>query len=334
MRNKVRGRLTLSGEIKEVSLKSSFFKGALLLAASILMAVLYVWFFTSVLGFDLPKVAFLKAERSRWVSRMEIMNTRLDHCQQALDAFQMRDEEIYRSVFGLDEIPSSVRNSVSTWEGRYGFPEDCQPDALLSRTLLRLDSLSRRACVQSLSFNEISSVSAKAGDMASCIPAVPPVIPDPSIYQLSSVFGGRADPFTGEYRSHTGVDLAMRIGNPVFATGDGVVETVAFEFFGYGNCVVINHGFGYKTMYAHLNSVNVIEGMKVKRGEKIAVSGKSGRASGAHLHYEVIYRGERVNPENYFDLSMSEDEYLAMVTERANESGRGTARHGFRVYRR
>ena len=334
MKNKALSNKTLFEKIKEVPLKSKFFKGALLLVASILLAVLYVWFFTSVLGMDLPKVAFLKAERSRWISRMEIMNTRLDHCQQALDAFQMRDEKIYRSVFGLDEIPDAVRNSVSTWEGKYGFPEDCTPSAALSGTLLRLDSLGRRACVQSMSFNEISSVSAAAGDMASCIPAVPPIIPDPSLYQLSSVFGGRTDPFTGEYRTHTGVDLAMRIGNPVFATGDGVVETVAFDFFGYGNCIIINHGFGYKTMYAHLNSVNVIEGMKVRRGEKIAVSGKSGRASGAHLHYEVIYRGDRVNPENYFDLSMPKDEYLAMVTERANESGRGPARHGFRVYRR
>lgn len=321
-------------ELKETSLKLKFFRGGVLVVGSVLMAVFYVWFFTSVLGHDMPKVAFLKAERSRWLSRMEVMNSRLDRCEQELDAFRMRDEEIYRSVFGLNEIPSSVRDGGAVWEGKYSGLVESGADPALLATLTRLDRLGRRACVQSNSFNEVASVSSRTGDMASCIPAVPPVIPDPAIYSLSSTFGTRSDPFTGELRSHTGVDLAMKVGNPIFCTGDGVVEMVAFDFFGYGNSIIIDHGFGYKTMYAHLNTVDVIEGMKVHRGEKIADSGKSGRASGAHLHYEVIYRGERVNPENYFDLSMSKDEYLAMVRERAAESGRGQNRHGFRVYRR
>jgi Membrane proteins related to metalloendopeptidases len=177
-------------------------------------------------------------------------------------------------------------------------------------------------------------MSALAGSMASCIPAVPPIVPDASRYQLSSRFGYRADPFNSTQKMHTGVDLAMKVGTPVYATGDGVIEAVAFDFFGYGNCIVIDHGFGYRTMYAHLSSVSVIEGMKVKRGDMIGESGKSGRASGAHLHYEVIYRGNKVNPENYFDLSMPKDEYLAMVDQRARESGRGPVRRGFSVHRR
>ena len=119
---------------------------------------------------------------------------------------------------------------------------------------------------------------------------------------------------------HTGLDFAMKIGNPVYATGDGVVESVKFEFFGYGNSVTIDHGFGYKTIYAHLNSVKVIEGMKVKRGDYIADSGKSGRSSGPHLHYEVVYKGQKVNPANYLDMSMPVDEYSAMVKMRERES--------------
>jgi murein DD-endopeptidase MepM/ murein hydrolase activator NlpD len=107
-------------------------------------------------------------------------------------------------------------------------------------------------------------------------------------------------------------------------TGDGVVESVKFEFFGYGNQVLIDHGFGYKTRYAHLKSVGVVEGMKVKRGECIGESGNSGRSSGPHLHYEVLYKGAPVNPANYFDLTITPEEYATMVQNTADASGRVT----------
>jgi murein DD-endopeptidase MepM/ murein hydrolase activator NlpD len=113
-----------------------------------------------------------------------------------------------------------------------------------------------------------------------------------------------------------------------------VVEAVDMEFFGYGTCITIDHGFGFETRYAHLNSVNVREGMKVKRGDLIARTGQSGRASGPHLHYEVIYKGEKVNPLNYFDLSIPKEDYLALVAGGSEESGDEFNKHGFSVYRR
>ena len=181
----------------------------------------------------------------------------------------------------------------------------------------------------------MAAVSKTAGDMASCIPAIPPIVPDPSKYRLSSQFGYRSDPFTGGVRMHTGLDFAMKIGNPVYATGDGVVEAVKFEFFGYGNSITIKHGFGYETIYAHLNSVKVIEGMKVKRGDCIGESGKSGRSSGPHLHYEVVYKGRKVNPANYLDMSMSVQEYSDMLRMRESESGMPSSmRHSFSVRHR
>lgn len=119
---------------------------------------------------------------------------------------------------------------------------------------------------------------------------------------------------------HTGFDFACKPGNPVYATGDGTVESVSFEFFGYGNSVLIDHGFGYKTRYAHLKMVYVSEGMKLKRGECIGETGNSGRSTGPHLHYEVMYRGRYVNPYNYFDMTMPLDEYSSMVSKVADES--------------
>lgn len=326
---------TLLYEMKEVSLKSKVFKGLLLFAGSVAMAVLYIWLFTSVLGYDLPKTAFLKAERARWDARMDLMNTKLDRCEESIEALRVRDDDIYRSIFGMNEIPAGVRNAGIGGVDRYSFLDGLESDDRLKNTALRIDRLTRKVYVQSKSFDEVAAVSKTAGDMASCIPAIPPIVPDPSRYRMSSPFGYRTDPFTGASRMHTGLDFAMKIGNPVYATGDGVVESVKFEFFGYGNSITIKHGFGYETIYAHLNSVKVIEGMKVKRGDCIGESGKSGRSSGPHLHYEVVYKGRKVNPANYLDMSMSVQEYSDMLRMRESESGMPSSmRHSFSVRHR
>ena len=326
---------TLLYEMKEVSLKSKVFKGLLLFAGSVAMAVLYIWLFTSVLGYDLPKTAFLKAERARWDARMDLMNTKLDRCEESIESLRVRDDDIYRSIFGMNEIPAGVRNAGIGGVDRYSFLDGLESDDRLKNTALRIDRLTRKVYVQSKSFDEVAAVSKTAGDMASCIPAIPPIVPDPSRYRMSSPFGYRTDPFTGASRMHTGLDFAMKIGNPVYATGDGVVESVKFEFFGYGNSITIKHGFGYETIYAHLNSVKVIEGMKVKRGDCIGESGKSGRSSGPHLHYEVVYKGRKVNPANYLDMSMSVQEYSDMLRMRESESGvPSSMRHSFSVRHR
>ena len=334
MRKYILNPETLLYEIKEASLKSKLLKGFFLVAGSVALSVLYLWVFTSVLGMDLPKTALLKAEKARWDARMSLMNSRLDRYESNLDALMIRDDDIYRSIFGMNEIPASVRMAGIGGVDKYSYLDGLESSNALKNTVLRIDRLTRMTYVQSKSFDEVAAVSKRAGDMASCIPAVPPIIPDPAKYNLSSRFGYRSDPFTGQSKMHTGIDLAMKIGNPVFTTGDGVVESVEFDFFGYGNCVNIDHGFGYKTRYAHLNTISVIEGMKVKRGDRIGEVGKSGRASGAHLHYEVFYKGERVDPLNYLDLSMSKQEYLDMINRGDGDSAAIPARKSFSVTRR
>ena len=334
MRKYILNPETLMFEIKEVSLKHKMLKGLILLAGSLGLAVFYFWLITSVLGWDLPKMALLKSEKARWDAKIAIMNSHLDRYDETLESLRIRDDDVYRSIFGMNEIPVEVRNAGIGGADKYSYLDDPEADGQLKNMLVRLDYLSRKTYVQSKSFDEVASMSKLAGNMASCIPAIPPIVPDASKYTVSSRFGYRADPFNGDTRMHTGVDLAMNVGSPVYVTGDGVVEKVEFDFFGYGNSVTINHGFGYETKYAHLNSVNVIEGMKVKRGDCIAESGQSGRSSGPHLHYEVIYKGQKVNPENYFDLSMSKDEYLAMVSKRENESEAVLARRPFSAMRR
>jgi murein DD-endopeptidase MepM/ murein hydrolase activator NlpD len=310
--------------VEKQSRKLRVVRSVALLLASMGLAVLYFWIYTSVLGFELPKTLMLKKKNAEWRSRMEVLNIQLDRYDEALVALQMRDDDIYRSIFGMHEIPAEVRNAGFGGVNRYEYLETVDQSGYLKNTVMRLDVLTKKSYVQSKSFDEVAQLSKRAGDMASCIPAIPPVVPDRKIYRLSSSFGFRKDPFTGRSKKHSGVDFALKPGNPIYASGDGVVESVRFEFFGYGNSVLINHGFGYKTRYAHLKSICVSEGMKIKRGECIGESGNSGRSSGPHLHYEVIYKDKHVNPANYFDLSITPEEYGTMVQNTADASEKVT----------
>ena len=311
---------TLLYEIEKASAKSRVLKTVLLVAASMALSLVYLWLFTSVLGLELPKTALLKMKNARWTSSMELMNRQLDMYDATLQGLSIRDVEIYRNIFGLNEIPQEVRNAGFGGVNRYEYLETVPENSLLRRASVRLDILTKKAYVQSKSFDDVEALSQRAGDMASCIPAIPPVLPDKSKYRISSTFGYRSDPISGVSKMHTGFDFACKPGNPVYASGDGVVSSVSFDLFNYGNSVVIDHGFGYKTRYAHLKTIFVAEGMKLKRGECIGESGNSGKSTGPHLHYEVIYRGRFVNPVNYFDLEMPVEEYASMVKNTAKES--------------
>lgn len=314
---------TLMYEVRKRSRMSQAVKSVTLLALSGALAVLYFWIYTSVLDLELPKTALLKKQNAEWCSRMEVMNRQLDSYEDVLTSLQMRDDDIYRSIFGMHEIPAEVREAGFGGVNRYAHLEGLDQSGLLRNTTIRMDVLTKKSYVQSKSFDEVAQLSKRAGDMASCIPAIPPINPG-SKYRLSSSFGYRRDPISGRSTRHQGVDFATDSGNPIYVTGDGVVESVKFEFFGYGNQVVIDHGFGYKTRYAHLRNIGVVEGMKVKRGECIGESGNSGKSTGPHLHYEVIYKGSPVNPSNYYDLTITPEEFATMVQNTADMSEKMT----------
>ena len=311
---------TLLYEIENVSTKSRFLKMAALVVASVALSCVYLWLFTSVLGLELPKTTMLRKSNAKWISKLELMNRQLDMYDETLRGLGIRDDEIYRNIFGMNEIPQEVRNAGFGGVNRYAYLDNISENSLLKMTTIRLDVLTKKTFVQSKSFDDVESLSRRAGDMASCIPAVLPIVPDRSKFRLSSSFGYRSDPISGKTRMHTGFDFALKPGNPVYATGDGVVASVTFDLFNYGNSIVIDHGFGYKTRYAHLKTVLVTEGMKIKRGECIAESGNTGKSTGPHLHYEVMYKGKYVNPVNYFDLDMPIEEYSSMVDKVAAES--------------
>lgn len=311
---------TLLYEAAKVPGRQRVRKYLLILLGSIAFAVLYFWLYTSVLGYDPPKTAILKKQNAEWISKMEIMNRDIDRYEAALGDLEMRNSDIYRSIFGMNQIPEDALASGMGGPERYAFMDGLGNSSVLKQTYIRLDRLMNATYVQSKSYDEVANQAKRVGDMASCIPAICPIVPDRRHYRMTSSFGYRVDPVYGGWRYHSGMDFAMKAGNPIYATGDGVVESVDFMFYGYGNQVVINHGFGYKTRYAHMSKVFVVEGMKIKRGECIGQVGNSGKTTGPHLHYEVLYRGSNVNPANFLDLDIPLGEYKAMLVKTEGES--------------
>ena len=282
--------------------------------------VFYFWFYLEVLHLDLPKTAFLKKANAGLQAQMSLLDSRLDRCESVLNGVEERNDDVYRSIFGLGEIPGEVKHSGLGGLNRYASLDASGANDNLRQTFRRTDEMVKRAYVQTKALDEVAVVSKKAGDMVSCIPAVPPILPQPGTYHLSSPFGNRIDPVHGGRRFHEGIDLASSKGNPVYCTGNGVVVKVDFKFSGYGNEVVVDHGFGYKTRYAHLKSILVGVGQNLSRGDMIGELGNSGKSTGPHLHYEVLYKGAPVNPRNFMDLDMPVEEYKAMTDRRREES--------------
>ncbi len=299
MRRFVINRDTLEYEESQLPRWRSVLRTAVTAVAAVAVVGGFCWLWIVKLGNDLPKTALLKRQNDAWQANMGVIRHKLDVYEATLSGIESRDDEVYRSIFALDPVPDSTRvDSLAS-----------QMQALA----LRIDLMQYRVNAQAAALGEVAVVAKKAGDMVSCIPAVPPIQPKKGTYTLSSPFGTRTDPVYGGMARHTGQDFASTIGNPVYATGDGTVEKVDFKYTGYGNEVVIDHGFGYKTRYAHLRTMHVFKGKKVHRGDQIATMGNSGRTTGPHLHYEVLYMGNNVNPANYLNDDLTQEEYRSML---------------------
>lgn len=320
-RNYVYNEKTMTYELSQKSKVRQVFRrlGIILLGAA--AVVFWLWLYLVVFGFELPKTTVLRKRNAAYSARLAEIDRNADLCEATLRGIEDRDDDVYRSIYGLNEISPDTRHAGIAGANRYAWLDECGAGPSLKKTFRRLDNLFKRSYLQSIALSEVRAVSSQAGDMVACIPAVPPINPDKKTYHLSSPFGYRSDPVRrrgGEF--HKGIDFAGTRGAPIYSTGDGVVDKAEVKFSGYGNEIVINHGYGYKTRYAHLASIEVVEGQKIHRGDKIGTLGSSGRSTGPHLHYEVLYKGAQVNPWPFMDLSMDPDEYKAMVKKRSEES--------------
>lgn len=307
---------TLAYEIHRIPIKSRLSKGFLLFLLSFITSIGYYYIYTQYFSMESPKLLSLKRENEAIKSRLDLLNRRFESASKSLYALEMKDNYVYRPIFGMDEIPEDVRNAGFGGVDRYSYLNNFDRSGILSTAISNLDILYKKAFVQSKSFEDLSLLAIKADQMTFAVPAIPPVNISSSKIRFSSSFGYRRDPFYGDYRMHSGIDLAGPVGEPIIATGDGKVVEVRYDFFGYGNYVMIDHGFGYKTRYAHLSKATVVIGEEVSRGQKIGLMGNTGKSKGPHLHYEVIYRNRPVNPLNYYNRDITDEEFQLLISPR------------------
>ena len=268
---------------------------------------------------DSPKERRLKRQLSVYERQMRRMHQTMKRNEAVLADLENRDNSIYRTLLEAEPISDEVRSSGIPDYQAYADLESIDNNELILSTARRLDDFSKRLYVQSLSFDEVYKMASNKIERQEHVPAIMPLRKNEC--KIISGFGTRYHPILHYRRMHTGVDLSAKKGTPIYATGDGKVETAGRggdQLSGYGICVVINHGFGYKTLYGHMNSVKVRSGQKVKRGELIGYVGSSGLASGPHCHYEVWLNGNRVNPVYYFYNDLTPQEY-EQVIEAANQ---------------
>lgn len=286
------------------------------LAKILIHTIFYVAIFlalgyTSSLFLDNPVVQGLKRENAEYVLNYELAIRRMESLSQAITELEKRDNEIYRAIFESDPIPNSIRKGGYGGARRYADFLGFENSDVLISAMSKLDELTWRTYVQSRSFDEVTVLAKNKEKLLRCIPAIQPLsVKD--LVRISDFYGMRIHPITHKPTMHTGIDFAGSIGTPIYSTGDGVVIEASYSFHGYGKQVIIDHGFGYKTRYAHLNKISVRVGQHVKRAEQIGELGNTGRSTGPHLHYEVILRNKPVNPINYFS-NMTEEDYENML---------------------
>ena len=273
--------------------------------------ILLIWIFGS------PSEKELRIENSRLLAQYNVLSRRLDEALGVMQGIQQRDDNLYRVVLQADPVADAVRKAGYGGTNRYEELMDMANSDLVVNTTQKMDMLNRQLYIQSKSFDEVVDLFKNHDEMLKCIPAIQPVA-NKNLKYTASGYGMRIDPIYKTAKFHNGMDFSANIGTPVYATGDGVIKKAGWQS-GYGKIIVVSHGFGYETWYAHLNKYNVRGGQKVVRGEVIGEVGNTGKSTGPHLHYEVHLKGKVVNPVNYYFMDLSAEEYDQMIELAANQ---------------
>jgi murein DD-endopeptidase MepM/ murein hydrolase activator NlpD len=276
---------------------------AILLGTGVFFA--FIYFFAS------PMETLLRKENLLLKTQYEVLSLRLNDALEVLDDIQERDDHLYRAIFQAKPIPEYVRKPGIGGSNRYDYLMNLSNADLVIETTKKIDMLKRHIYVQSNSFDDLILIGKNLEERSRCVPAIQP-LSNKDLTRTSSGFGMRIDPFYGTLRPHTGMDFTAPTGTEIYATGDGTVIQSGTKQ-GYGNCIMIDHGFGYKTLYGH-NSKNLVRiGQKVVRGEVIGHVGNTGKSKGPHLHYEVLLNDKYVNPVNYYYMDLTPEEYDQMI---------------------
>lgn len=296
---------------KKIGMALLFLSAAALFGFLCFVALLNLPFFQT------PRDKMQAREIENLKMRYEILTRKMDHAEEVLASLEERDNNLYRAYFNTSPIPEEQRRAGFGGVNRYRDLEGYNNSELVIETSKRLDILSKQLVIQSKSLDEIAKLAKDKEKLLAAIPAIQPV-KNEDLKQMASGFGYRNDPFTKIRKFHAGMDFSAKTGTPIYATGDGVVVKADNTASGYGNHIVIRHGFGYETLYAHLSKYKAKVGQKVKRGDVIGYVGSTGRSEAPHLHYEVHKNGEVINPINFYYGSISAKEYI-LISKLANQ---------------
>ncbi len=298
---------TLTYEKVKLSFKHLFKRIVWVFASGVAFALVFVW-----IGFyfvDSPKVKILEKENNELKEEVNNLSNRIDLMSEVLADIEDRDDNIYRNVFEADPVPAEERYPLLVEDSRFDSLSRSDANRLLKNANKKADQLMIRLAVQSRSIDTLEKIASSKSEMLAAIPAIRPL---KNMYTITSGFGKRYHPILKTLRNHTGIDIAAPKGTPIYATADGTVSREN-PGSGYGICVVLNHGYSYQTLYAHMSKTAVKPGQKVKRGQLIGYVGSTGMSSGAHLHYEVIKNGQHVNPIYYFYIDITPEEYNSLL---------------------
>lgn len=281
---------------------------AITLGLALGMMVLYINYFESPKELmqrnEITEMKYYYGNLKREVDKLNVIVADMEH----------RDDNIYRVVLGAEPIESTIREAGVGGMDRYAEIKD---KAILNEDLIvnlheSVDKLRRKVYIESKSHDEIVQLAENKAKLYAAIPAIQPVA-NKELIALASGFGMRVHPVYKVKKMHAGIDFAAVIGTPIYATADGVVDVLQVSFSGYGKMIEIDHGFGYRTRYAHMHGFAVHNGQRVKRGELIGYVGDTGLSTAPHLHYEVMINRQQVNPVHYFFNDLNATEYEKII---------------------
>lgn len=297
---------------KAVLMRSlAYFLGSLIIA--------FVYYLVFAIFFDSPKEKALLSEIDQLTLQYDIIQREMGNLEKVLGQLQETDDNLYRTIFEAEPIPSTLREAGVGGVNRYKELEGYNSSNIVIETTKRLDRIRKNIYVQSKSFDELIELAQNKEDMLVSIPAIIP-ISNKDLTRTASGFGLRVHPIYKIIKFHAGMDFTAPSGTEIYVTGNGVVKEVNRSKRGLGNHIIVDHGFGYTSIYAHLEDFNVRAGQKVERGDVIGFVGSTGMSVAPHLHYEIKLNGENVDPVNYYFNDLSPEEYERMI-EIASKTG-------------
>ncbi len=277
--------------------------------AGIILGVLFLFLFLTF--FPSPREKQLLREKESMQSQLEILNQQVDQMQIVMTDLQQRDDNLYRVLFGAEPIPLSIRQGTQHKIDYYDSIAKMTDNQLAAELAQKVDMLAKELYTQAKSYDEVLEMAKNQEIRMENIPAIQPVM-NKDLTRVASGYGMRIDPVYHVRKFHQGMDFSAPIGTEIYATGNAKVKFSGWKQ-GYGNTVILDHGFGYETLYAHLYKSLVRKGQKVRRSDIIALVGNTGKSTGPHLHYEVRLNGKPVDPRNYYFYDLSPEEYDQML---------------------